>query len=409
MFAPYPFKQKGARVSFKRRIITTVTTIALSSMTLFPSPAIADPMQELESARQMLSTYGQQLAEVQTRLSQNTEKLNVIESDIVARRADADQTNLQLEDAQNALASHMRDNYRAGSSSLLSVLVNSESFESLVSRVYIMDKINEQSSQEIANVRDLQNSLAEQLTMLEAQKQQQVETLEATQREAQAYTQRVNEAAAYYNTLGNEVRAQLTAEARQRLSAANGQNRAVQLNQNGVVTDGITNALSLVDPNGMVVEGAQNPVDDPSNPELTIIEQAPIIGVPSGAYVPSYTGDDARMAIVDRAISCLGVPYVWGGKSMAGFDCSGLTTYCYEQSGVDVGGNRTTGALISWMQSRGTWRTSLSELMPGDMLFPSTGHVAIYLGDGLMIHAPYPGDVVRIASVYSFIGGGWAG
>ena len=115
------------------------------------------------------------------------------------------------------------------------------------------------------------------------------------------------------------------------------------------------------------------------------------------------------MAIIDRAISCLGVPYVWGGKSMSGFDCSGLTTYCYEESGVSVGGNRTTGALIAWMQARGTWRTSLDELMPGDMLFPSTGHVAIYLGGGLMIHAPYPGDVVRIASVYSFIGGGWAG
>lgn len=376
-------------------------------MTLFPSPALADPMQELEAARQTLSSYGQQLAETQTRLSQGAEKLNIIESDIVARRAEADQTNLQLSDAQSTLATHMRDNYRAGGSSLLSVLVNSESFESLVSRVYIMDKINEQSSQEIANVRDLQNSLAEQLTVLEAQKQQQVETLEETQREAATYAQRLSEATSYYNALGNEVRAQLAAEARQRLTA-NGQNQANRVNQNGIVTDGMANALTAVDPSGMQVESTQTPGDDPTNPEFTIIEQAPIIGIPN-SYSPSYTGDDAHMAIVDRAISCLGVPYVWGGKSMAGFDCSGLTTYCYEQSGIDVGGNRTTGALIAWMQSRGTWRTSLDELMPGDMLFPSTGHVAIYLGGNLMIHAPYPGDVVRVATVYSFIGGGWAG
>ena len=376
-------------------------------MTLFPSPALADPMQELEAARQTLSSYGQQLAETQTRLSQGAEKLNIIESDIVARRAEADQTNLQLSDAQSTLATHMRDNYRAGGSSLLSVLVNSESFESLVSRVYIMDKINEQSSQEIANVRDLQNSLAEQLTVLEAQKQQQVETLEETQREAATYAQRLSEATSYYNALGNEVRAQLAAEARQRLTA-NGQNQANRVNQNGIVTDGMANALTAVDPSGMQVESTQTPGDDPTNPEFTIIEQAPIIGIPN-SYSPSYTGDDAHMAIIDRAISCLGVPYVWGGKSMTGFDCSGLTTYCYEQSGIDVGGNRTTGALIAWMQSRGTWRTSLDELMPGDMLFPSTGHVAIYLGGNLMIHAPYPGDVVRVDTVYSFIGGGWAG
>lgn len=364
-------------------------------------------MQELEAARQTLSSYGQQLAETQTRLSQGAEKLNLIESDIVARRAEADQTNLQLSDAQSTLATHMRDNYRAGGSSLLSVLVNSESFESLVSRVYIMDKINEQSSQEIANVRDLQNSLAEQLTVLEAQKQQQVETLEETQREAATYAQRLSEATSYYNALGNEVRAQLAAEARQRLTA-NGQNQANRVNQNGIVTDGMANALTAVDPSGMQVESTQTPGDDPTNPEFTVIEQAPIIGIPN-SYSPSYTGDDAHMAIIDRAISCLGVPYVWGGKSMAGFDCSGLTTYCYEQSGIDVGDNRTTGALIAWMQSRGTWRTSLDELMPGDMLFPSTGHVAIYLGGNLMIHAPYPGDVVRVATVYSFIGGGWAG
>ncbi len=396
-------------MSFKRRMITAVTTIALSSMTLFPSPALADPMQELEAARQTLSSYGQQLAEAQTRLAQDAEKLNVIESDLVARRAEADQTNLQLSDAQAMLASHMRDNYRAGGSSLLSVLVHSDSFESLVSRVYIMDKINEKSTQEISVVRGLQDSLAEQLTLLEVQKQQQVETLEETQREAQMYSQRVAEAASYYNTLGNEVRAQLAAEARQRLAAANNQN-AARVNQNGVVTDGMANALSLVDPNGMQVEQAQSQTtDDLTSTELDVVEQAPVIGISGGTYIPSYTGDDAHVAIIDRAIGCLGVPYVWGGKSMAGFDCSGLTTYCYEESGVDVGGNRTTGALIAWMQSRGTWRTSLDELMPGDMLFPSTGHVAIYLGGNMMIHAPYPGDVVRIATVYSFIGGGWAG
>ena len=100
---------------------------------------------------------------------------------------------------------------------------------------------------------------------------------------------------------------------------------------------------------------------------------------------------------------------MWGGKSPDGFDCSGLTTYVYENTGIDVGGNRTTYALIDWMQENGTWKTSIDELQPGDMIFPSAGHVAIYLGDGKMIHAPHEGDVVRVADVYAFYGGGWAG
>ena len=134
-------------------------------------------------------------------------------------------------------------------------------------------------------------------------------------------------------------------------------------------------------------------------------EEAPAEQEPA----PTYSDDGTRQAIISMAYQYIGVPYVWGGKSPSGFDCSGLTTYCYENCGVDVGGNRTTYQLISWMQERGTWRTSMDELQPGDMLFPSAGHVAIYLGNGRMIHAPHEGDVVREADVYAFYGGGWAG
>jgi cell wall-associated NlpC family hydrolase len=62
--------------------------------------------------------------------------------------------------------------------------------------------------------------------------------------------------------------------------------------------------------------------------------------------------------------------------------------------------------MIASLKSTGDWKTSLSELSVGDLVFPSETHVGIYIGNGQMIHAPHPGATVTISSVYSFIGGG---
>ena len=97
----------------------------------------------------------------------------------------------------------------------------------------------------------------------------------------------------------------------------------------------------------------------------------------------------------------IGVPYEWGGASASGVDCSGLVCYSY---GYARG--RTTYDMIDSLKSTGDWKTSMDELQVGDLVFPSDGHVGIYIGGCQMIHAPYPGRTVCIASVYSFIGGG---
>ena len=62
--------------------------------------------------------------------------------------------------------------------------------------------------------------------------------------------------------------------------------------------------------------------------------------------------------------------------------------------------------MISSLQGAGRWKTSMDELSYGDLVFPSSGHVGIYLGGGTMVHASRPGVGVVVSSVYSFIGGG---
>ena len=112
-------------------------------------------------------------------------------------------------------------------------------------------------------------------------------------------------------------------------------------------------------------------------------------------------GDPGAGAGISGAYSMLGVPYVSGGMSASGVDCSGLINVVY-------GGarGRTTYAMIDSLQATGDWKTSMDQLVPGDLVFTGPGHVGIYVGGGQMIHAPVPGKSVSISPVWSFYGGG---
>ena len=111
----------------------------------------------------------------------------------------------------------------------------------------------------------------------------------------------------------------------------------------------------------------------------------------SNNYVPpSGTGGGA--AIVAEAYRYLGVPYVWGGASSNGVDCSGLVLLAHRAIGVNL-------YHYSGSQGSGGRSVSRADAQPGDVVCYS-GHVGIYLGNGKMIHAPQPGDVVKVVNVY---------
>jgi cell wall-associated NlpC family hydrolase len=100
--------------------------------------------------------------------------------------------------------------------------------------------------------------------------------------------------------------------------------------------------------------------------------------------------------IINTAQMYIGVPYVYGGKSPKGFDCSGLIWYVYRQHGIEL-------PVSSSKQASAGYKISKKEMRPGDLVFfQSRGrvnHVGLYIGDGMMIHAPGSGKKVRKANL----------
>ncbi len=158
---------------------------------------------------------------------------------------------------------------------------------------------------------------------------------------------------------------------------------------NGSSNGGTNNASSR--PN----TANQSSIENPSSASSDFVVKSPI-----DAVLPT-NATNVQQAIVREAFKHLGKPYVWGAKGPNTFDCSGLTYYVYmKATGHYIGG--WTGE----QQYAGT-QIPISQAQPGDLVFwgPSSGvthHVGIYIGNGQFIHAPQPGDKVRVTSISDF-------
>ncbi len=149
-----------------------------------------------------------------------------------------------------------------------------------------------------------------------------------------------------------------------------------------------------------------------------LVSQAPARGLPvtrgsAGAIGLTATSGPGMTiaqirAFLTAALSRVGREYVWGGAGPLVFDCSGLVQWSMHQAGIVM-------PRVAVDQAQTGPRIPLSELEPGDLLFYHTdptaptyiSHVAIYLGKGLMLQAPEPGEKVQV--VAAIFGGGFAG
>ena len=293
-------------------------------------------------------------------------RLQKIEGDLRENRTQLKLARANLTIAQDSLAGRLVTAYTSTEdTSTLAVLLGSTSFEELLNRV---EAINSTSQQDASIVR--------QITSFRAAVQRhriELRTAHAEQRRV------VSEKAAQKRTIESKLAAR-----RQLLSSIKGEiarMKAAELAQQR-----------------QLAAAARSRVAGQTVPALE--------GVGVGASTPegsTVAPPNVHGGVVGIAMRYLGVPYVWGGSSPRGFDCSGLVVYVFAQIGVSL--PHSSYALLGM----GT-AVSYDQLQPGDLVFfAGASHMGIYIGGGQFIHAPHTGDVVKISSMSGWYASTFAG
>lgn len=126
------------------------------------------------------------------------------------------------------------------------------------------------------------------------------------------------------------------------------------------------------------------------NSELSIIDADIIVFL----MLHSDISDKAK-SLIEEAIKYLKVPYLWGGESPKGFDCSGLMKYVFHKQGINI-------PRMSQEQQHVATTISISEIKPGDLVFNKASgatHVGMYIGNDMYIQSPRTGDVTKISKL----------
>jgi cell wall-associated NlpC family hydrolase len=265
-----------------------------------------------------------------------------------------------LAQARAQLAQLVVSAYKGGDPDAAMYVLAAQSFTDLVDRVDVLNRTSHDESAILHRVTVAEREVEARQALLKKQRVQArklVKKAAAAKREATALIAsqqaKISQLHAQINQLIGERKARLAREAAARRAAA------------------------------AAAAAAQTPAP-------TTTTTAPV-SPPSGPVPPaSSLGAQA----VQIAMGELGVPYVWGGASPSGFDCSGLTMWVYAQLGIHL--DHYTGS--QWNAGP---HVAYSDLAPGDLVFfePDIGHVGIYIGNGEFIHAPHTGTDVQISSL----------
>jgi len=331
----------------------------------------------IEAKRAELARIQAELSSIEGQVEQAAEAYNGAQYELgqVQDRIDANQrqsvqTQKDLVASREVLASRLRALYASPDPSLVEVLINSGSITAAADQMQLLDRVGQQDAQVVGGLRAQKARLAELKVQLEKDRATAAAAVEAREREKARAEALQAEHERIMNSASAELRQLIEAEKeRERQEAAA---QAALARQRAAAASSATATVAPTAVSGGEASSGSSGGSAPSTP------------------LPSGTGNAAAASI---AMQYLGVPYVWGGASPSGFDCSGLASYAYAQIGKSV--PHYTGAIWAAFP-----KVPSDQLEPGDMVFfNGLGHMGIYIGGGQYVHAPHTGDVVKVSSL----------
>ena len=435
--------------------ITLTSRVALAAIlagTLAASPlaipataqaATTEELQsQLDSAMSHLNELEGTVAEAEAALEETTSNLDSINSQITVLQGQISDTQADLAVAKQELSEHISNSYKTGGdATLLELVLSSQNFEDLVSRVYYANKVSAAKQQSIETVTELETTLSNEETELEGQQAEQKQLLETQSEKAQTANAAYAEQSSYVNGLSTELQEAVKAE-QERIeeekrkaaeeaqkkaeeeAAAKAQAEEAAKQQEQTSTEPTktesesTSTTTTTNSNGSSSKNNSSSSSNSSSSNSSSSNSSSSNS--SSSFVsPTVTGDASslRSTAVSVALAQVGQGYSWSDSPGAGFSCNGLCWYAWGQAGVSIphaSGHYAYGQ-FQWMKASGRWVSSVSQMQPGDLVFysydggASTFHVAMYIGNGQVVQSSSESGGVTVESVYwcsGFCGGG---
>jgi cell wall-associated NlpC family hydrolase len=368
----------GGMTRTKRRISAIGLGLAGIAATLLvgAGSATADP--SISSKHEQAQAILAQIREMDSELSHAIESYNLanvqldqIDSDLETNGRHLDVAKSSLTVAQTHIAKRLRALYINGDAGgAVEVILGAKNLDDLLDRLDMAQRVGGQDSEVLRDVKRFRHEVKTRRAKLRSARERQAQVVDERAAQRRSIESQLAERQRLYVSVKDEIermeaaerarQAELERQARARLAAA---------------------AAARASYRQGSLEVSSDPIATPVSDDAGSVS----VNVPPAKYG----------GVVGIAMQYLGVPYVWGGASPSGFDCSGLVMYVYAQVGVSLPHN----AAMQY-SSVGVF-VSRDQLQPGDLVFfDGLGHMGMYIGGGQFIHAPHTGDVVKISSLY---------
>jgi cell wall-associated NlpC family hydrolase len=366
-----------------RRIgLVLLCTLALASLAAAAARAHSTPQIRAQQAHArsviaQVNQIGRNLQVVEDQAWGAKQRLELVKRQLRRNEYELHLARANLHAAQKRLMARVYSLYVNGAPSTLDVIAGAHSLSQLIDRAESAQVLSNQDAalgEQAVRFETTVQQRELQLQQLKGKREAAVAELEAKKRTVESELAQQKRLLASIHTTIQNLQAQEAAREQRLKAEAEARLRAQLAAQRAAARVAAAQATQAPPPSsgsGVVPPPVNVPVGNPG------------VGHPEAASI---------------ALGYLGVPYVWGGASPSGFDCSGLVMYVYAQLGISL----PHYTVAQW---NATVPISSSEMQPGDLVFfNGLGHVGIYIGNGQFVNAPHTGSVVRIDSLSRFGG-----